>query len=112
MSNEPTVSSQHRPLKFDEVTNDAYGTEFAASCEVEEIARGVRLDGICPRCLGEMSHHEVDSYVRGVRRNATPRLKTATQVVPVLCTCKKAHDGRPKGDEGCGAYWSVEVTPR
>lgn len=27
-----------------------------------------------------------------------------------MCTCRGTHSGRPDNEEGCGAYWTVELT--
>jgi hypothetical protein len=32
-------------------------------------------------------------------------------VVPMICTCKGVHPGRPEGQYVCGAYWTVRLRP-
>lgn len=97
---------------FAEITNEQYGPIFAVGCEVSPTARGIRLSSKCPRCEGMMSYDKVEKFSKALRRGkvaSEPRAESAG-VVHVMCTCKRAHPGCPADDEGCGAYWTVEVS--
>jgi hypothetical protein len=92
-------------LPFAETTAQNYAEAFSATCELTETRRGVLLAGTCPRC-----HDPMDYLVpTGVFLGAigTPAYVRPT---PLMCTCRNPHPGRPDSDEGCGAYWTVELT--
>ena len=93
------------PLPFEIVTDDAYAAAFASTCTPHKTRRGVRLTGTCPRC-GDRMDFPVPIRVFQSPASAPPAAKTE----PVMCTCKTTHPGTPAGDEGCGAYWNVELS--
>lgn len=97
---------------FDPVTDPSYAKD--ADFEVTETPRGLRLHGDCPRCGHEMSYDYVDDYYKGVfsgGRTSKPLSSGADgeQPLRMLCTCVHKHANRPADEEGCGAYWSVEI---
>jgi hypothetical protein len=30
---------------------------------------------------------------------------------PMMCTCEDEHPNRPEGFSGCGAYWTLTISP-
>jgi hypothetical protein len=93
------------PKPFQVVTEDTYAAAFAATCTPHQTRRGVLLTGTCPRCGDQMDFPVSDGvFLRPVR--AAPAAKTE----PVMCTCSGAHPGTPPDDEGCGAYWNIELS--
>jgi hypothetical protein len=93
------------PLPFEIVTDDAYASAFAATCTPHKTRRGLLLTGTCPRC-GDRMDFPVPTRVFQNPLTAAPAAKTE----PVMCTCKNTHSGRPADDEGCGAYWNIELS--
>ena len=90
---------------FQIVTDDAYAVAFAATCTPHEIRRGVLLTGTCPRCADRMDF----PISNGVfLRPATAAPIPNTQ--ELMCTCTVAHPGAPPDEEGCGAYWNIELS--
>jgi hypothetical protein len=62
-----------------------------------------------------MAYEYVDRYYKGVFSRSTPPPDLSsgvggTRALPMLCTCVLPHPDRPADEEGCGAYWSVEVS--
>jgi hypothetical protein len=108
MTNPP--GGHNPPLPYEEATSEAYAA-FADDCDAVPTARGVRLIGRCRRCGDDMSYDTVDRFYRGGlpwrRSRGTDSAKTTLRM---LCTCKVEHPGRPEDEEGCGAYWTVEIT--
>jgi hypothetical protein len=107
------AGNSRTPKPFVMITAEHYGSTFAAGCEVSSTARGFRLSGQCPRCEDEMSYDRVMRYFKASRRGAvvaTPSRAESDGLVRVLCTCKEDHPGCPDDDQGCGAYWTVEVS--
>jgi hypothetical protein len=96
------------PLPYEEITDGAYAA-FADDCEAVPTARGVRFVGRCRRCDDEMSYDTVDKYFKGGLSWRRPRGTGGAKTVHMLCTCRVEHPGRPEDEEGCGAYWSVEI---
>lgn len=88
-------------LPFEERTDDEYSQRFVDACSVAEIRRGYLLTGPCPRCTDSMEFELPTGIFLGTGLRATD------DSLPVMCTCKGDHPGRPNGDEGCGAYWTV-----
>ncbi|SFR00013.1 hypothetical protein SAMN04488564_101991 [Lentzea waywayandensis] len=93
------------PLPFAEVTAETYAEAFSATCEPTETRRGVLLTGTCPRC-GDRMDYLVPTGVFLGASGTSARVRPT----PVMCTCNGSHEGRPDADEGCGAYWTVELT--
>jgi len=73
----------------------------------ERKQNGWEWSGRCPRCNHQASKFIADEVV-------TLAL-TATEVQPVRetyvvrCNCQEPHTDRPDGEQGCGAYWGVEI---
>lgn len=102
-----SVARPDRPqpvIKFEEVTSDEFARK-ATSFEVKVRRDGALLSGICPRCGDPMEFVHVQRVYRGSpRRN---RESNGATVIPVMCTCEGDHAGRPKDEQGCGAYWNL-----
>lgn len=95
--------------EYAEVSLATYGETFAADCEVTETSRGIRFAGKCPRCLTFMTYDWVETYTRTTHSGpSAPAVGDGEQAV-ILCTCTKSHEGTPPDEEGCGAYWRMEV---
>jgi hypothetical protein len=92
------------PQPFEEITDEVYADAFSTTCEVTETRRGVLLTGICPRC-GDRMHFPVPTKVFLNTTAAAPSPPTK-----MMCTCRIVHPGCPADDEGCGAYWNVELS--
>jgi hypothetical protein len=92
-------------VPFEEVTETTYADAFAATCTVTELRRGVELAGICPRCGDKM---DFPVPTRSFLNTAAAALSATPMAV--MCTCKIDHPGCPAGDEGCGAYWNVQLS--
>ncbi|RZU53289.1 hypothetical protein EV385_5199 [Krasilnikovia cinnamomea] len=92
------------PLPFAKVPADTYAAAFSATCEPTETRRGVLLTGTCPRCGDRMDYLVPTGVFLVFPGGSGPR------PTPVMCTCRAEHPGRPDDDEGCGAYWTVELT--
>ena len=90
------------PVPFEETTADDYSQRFADGCTPTETRRGVLLRGPCPRCADEMEFNLITGVFLG--SDAPGR---SGDWLPVLCTCRGTHPGRPTDEEGCGAYWNV-----
>ena len=93
------------PLPFAEVHEDSYAEAFSATCESTETRRGVLLTGTGPRCGDRMDYLVPTGVFLG-----TGGAPARERSIPVMCTCRGRHPGRPDADEGCGAYWMVELT--
>jgi hypothetical protein len=89
------------PLPFQVITEDDYAQTFVDACTPTQIRRGVLLTGPCPRCQDPMEYE----LSTGIFLGGAPG--GPGDVLPVMCTCSATHPGRPGGDEGCGAYWTV-----
>jgi hypothetical protein len=93
-------------LTYQEVTDPAFAGA-AAAFHVLPVPGGVVFRGPCPRCGDAMEFpHVTQTYRLGRRRRGSGRL---SGTVPMICTCRSAHPGRPDGEDGCGAYWNVTV---
>ncbi|SBT40920.1 hypothetical protein [Micromonospora narathiwatensis] len=91
------------PVPFAETTDDSYAEKFAANCKTRDTRRGVELIGTCPRCDHEIGLPLPD---RVFLNSGTP---SASKYTPVLCNCNGDHADRPVGEEGCGAYWNLNL---
>src|SRR5262245_38185770 len=94
------------PVSFEEITDTTYADTFAATCKVSETRRGLLLAGICPRCSDEMDF----PVPTGIFLKSVTLASSRTTTTPVMCTCLSEHAGRPPDDEGCGAYWNIELS--
>jgi hypothetical protein len=81
---------------------------------------GVILRGPCPRCRDLMEFLRVTRSVKATfwrRERSRPRGEDGSRprrdpsVVPMICTCNGVHPGRPEGEYGCGAYWTITLRP-
>jgi hypothetical protein len=65
------------------------------------------LQGECPRCAALIDIPVLDPVLGG-NRTASPGAPSSEDgAVPLLCTCREPHPGRPDEAVGCGAYWSM-----
>lgn len=94
-----------KPMLFNIVTEDGYASAFAKACTALQTRRGVLLTGTCPRC-GDRMDFPVPTRIFQRPVTATP----SASPEPVMCTCEVTHTGTPVGEEGCGAYWTVELS--
>lgn len=90
-------------VPFEVMTSRAFAARAAAEFEVEElrdgsIVEGYRLSGPCPRCEDPM---EFNVPLVLYRLDAD----TVDEPLVMFCRCERAH---LEGEQGCGAYWSVE----
>lgn len=92
------------PLPFKKLTADTYAATFASTCTPRQTRRGLLLTGTCPRC-GDRMDFPVPTGIFLRPASAVP----VDRSEPVMCTCAIAHPGTPQDDEGCGAYWNVEI---
>ncbi|MER7764038.1 hypothetical protein [Streptomyces sp. NPDC097619] len=91
-------------LPYLEVTDAAYAPAYVTGLRRDDTADGAVLTGTCPRCGCAFAF----TYTRRVFRHPRPRSgRVDGATVPVLCVCGSPHEGRPEGEEGCGAYWNV-----
>ena len=93
------------PKPFEAVTGDTYAAAFASTCTPHQTRRGVLLTGTCPRCEDRMDFQVSDGVFLRPMSAAS-----AAKTEPVMCTCRITHPGTPAGDEGCGAYWNIELS--
>jgi hypothetical protein len=97
------TSQTPTPRRFEEITEHSYADKFARTCDSTETRRGYLLTGTCPRC-----DHPMGFLVpTEILLNSTPAAPRPTKM---MCTCEGEHPGRPPDDEGCGAYWNVELS--
>lgn len=102
---------RHDPVVFEEKTEGTYAQEFADSCETPTpMRKGYLLKGLCPRCHGDMDFPVVDTVFRSTVAPDVTVAQDASDDVPMLCRCTLPHDQRPSDDEGCGAYWNIQLT--
>lgn len=94
-----------KPLHFKIETGDAYAAAFAKTCTPRPTRRGVILTGTCPRCEDPMDFPVLTRAFQ-LPVAAVP----ATKLEPLMCTCLITHPGAPPDEEGCGAYWNVELS--
>jgi len=109
---------QKTPLPYAETTDDAYSATAAKSFTATKLAEGTLvLRGPCPRCHAVIDIPVVSSVFRGSRslggwlRAQAPRPSEDSYTEPMLCTCQDDHPDRPAGRSGCGAYWSLTISP-
>lgn len=114
-ANDPPLK-RGESLPYFEITDEAYGRLAAQSFTVEEPASGTLvLRGPCPRCETLIEIPVVNRIFRSsrtissrLRRNVTNAAETG-HVEPMMCTCQDGHAGRPEGQSGCGAYWTLTI---
>ena len=113
-----------RTLPYREMTDTTYSERVADSFAVEEPEPGTLiLRGPCPRCGAIIDIPVVDGIFRLAMRSTTgisraawgwkrkPAEGPSSHVEPMICTCEDPHPGRPDDDIGCGAYWTLTVSP-
>lgn len=98
------------PVRYEEVSEQTYGAAFAATCTATPNSRGVILDGACPRCADLMTFPHVTTVFKTGTVPGSQAPASDREEVQMLCTCSEAHPGRPKGEDGCGAYWNIRLT--
>src|SRR4026208_1118773 len=96
------------PMDYEEATADDYAEKFTQSCMSSTTRRGVLLSGTCPRCNDPMDYPIVTEIFQSSTSGSQGA--TATDDTPLLCTCKVTHPKRPADEEGCGAYWNIQLT--
>ena len=115
-SNPPT--GQDAPLPYTEITAETFAESAAKDFTVTELARGTLvLRGPCPRCRAFIEIPVVSSIFRSSRslgswpRARAPKAREASHKEPMMCTCEDDHPNRPEGRSGCGAYWTLTISP-
>ncbi|MFJ1897061.1 MULTISPECIES: hypothetical protein [unclassified Streptomyces] len=105
----PTAPPRTPDLAYEEVTEPGYPAAYTACLRIEPTGDGAVLTGICPRCRCTMVYTWTRSVVRAASRTRRGRTGTGLVAVPVLCVCVTGHPGRPDDEEGCGAYWNIQL---
>jgi hypothetical protein len=107
----------HQALPYAEKTDPEYAKRAAKEMTISTPTPGVDLlSGPCPQCRGEMRVLLPADVVKGARgidwfRPRPAPAATEAEPVPIICECGLDHPGRPEGEDGCGAYWSLILTP-
>lgn len=109
---------QHAPVRYAETTDDKYSEDAAQMFEPIQVAKGTLiLRGPCPRCRAVIEIPVVNSIFRSSRmlsgrlRGPKAGSSQAAYIEPMLCNCQYEHRDRPDGRSGCGAYWTLTITP-
>jgi hypothetical protein len=99
------------PLAYTETTASEFSEIAASSFAAERMRTGiVMLHGRCPRCASAIAVPIFESVFRlGRKRSRRRTAPTEPMYHTVVCTCDEDHPGRPAGQLGCGAYWTVEL---
>ena len=93
------------PHPFEEITDPGYAAAHHAGLRVEGTRHEAVLSGVCPRCEHPFQYvHPLTGF-----RVPWPSPSRDTFSVQVACVCTGEHPGRPDDDEGCGAYWILEL---
>jgi hypothetical protein len=106
------VPAQGEP-PFESITKPEYSARFGSDdAQAVETRESIVVSGRCPRCDHEISF----DFSKRVYKGWLPRLgRTSKPVVrkslSMMCTCVMDHRSRPADQEGCGAYWCIEVLP-
>lgn len=116
MSTGETTNRPHNLLPYQELTDPSYAEIAARRFTVVHVsADTIVLRGSCPRCDAGLEVPLPGTIFRrqrsilGIgRRPTTPA--TGDAVEPMICTCIGEHPHRPEGLEGCGAYWTLQLT--
>jgi hypothetical protein len=102
------MRDRHRAVSFAE-------REFALQpgFTVTESEEGLAVTGMCPACNGTTTYPipwGTPQGSKGVFHRA-PRPRHAGGPSTIFCLCGHLHRGRPTDspDEGCGAYWKVDL---
>lgn len=101
---------QEPPSLYEEVTATGYAEAFANACTAVPNRRGVVLMGTCPRCGHAMEYPLVTQVFQNTTLPGSHALPAPGEEHPLLCTCLEAHPERPPSEEGCGAYWNIQLT--
>ena len=109
---------QDAPLPYKAITDDTYAVDAAKSFSVTELGHGTLvLRGPCPRCRALIDIPVVSSIFRSSwsvgswLRARAPKTAEAGHKEPMMCTCEGDHPNRPEGHKGCGAYWTLTISP-
>ncbi|MFG2671760.1 hypothetical protein ACPXCP_21830 [Streptomyces sp. DT20] len=105
----PAAPPSRPALAYEEVTEPGYPVAYTACLRIEPTGDGAVLTGTCPRCRCTMVYTWTRSVVRAASRTRRRRTGTGLVAVPVLCVCVTGHPGRPDDEEGCGAYWNIQL---
>jgi hypothetical protein len=106
MSDTPSID-HHHDLDYVE-TEFSLQTTFTAAKSPE----GIEVSGTCPGCGGWTTitlERGSPQGFKGLFR--TRNVGAQPRVVTIFCVCGHMHAGRPADavDNGCGAFWSVEL---
>ncbi|WP_143465515.1 hypothetical protein [Kribbella sp. ALI-6-A] len=98
---------------FEEISDPGFaGLFISQEHRVLDTRGSVVVSGHCPRC----SHPMTFDYSKLVHKGILPRFKASKPIakgpLPMYCTCRFEHRDRPDDEEGCGAFWSLEVLPQ
>ncbi|MXM62171.1 hypothetical protein GR925_01565 [Streptomyces sp. HUCO-GS316] len=97
------MSTAHDPVSYEESSSQEYSQRAADRFELVRHARRYLVaSGPCPRCN---AHLDIPVVTEAVRRLGNGALASGATEVPMYCVCEGEHQGRPDGEEGCGAYW-------
>lgn len=106
MSDTPSID-HHRDLGYIE-------TEFQlqTTFNLTESPEGIEISGTCPGCGGTTTmtlERGSPQGFKGLFR--TRNVAAQPRIVTIFCVCGHMHAGRPTEavDNGCGAFWSVEL---
>jgi hypothetical protein len=99
---------------FDLEFAERAAASFSASVVDEDT---VSLTGPCPRCgtgmnvvvPSEMFFADRTRLLRRLLGRPGRQPSPPDQEVPMFCSCRAEHPGRPEGRTGCGAYWNLAV---
>jgi hypothetical protein len=78
-------------------------------------ARGLEISGICPGCGGRttmaLERGSPQGFKGIFRRRNVDGPPAPPRTVTIYCECGHMHTDRPAEaiDNGCGAFWSVEL---
>jgi hypothetical protein len=98
---------------FESITKPEYSARFGSKdARVVETRESIVVSGRCPRCGHEISFDFSKRVYKGRLARLGKSSKPAEQKsLSMMCTCVLDHRSRPADQEGCGAYWCIEVLP-
>ncbi|GAB3154262.1 hypothetical protein GCM10027290_48440 [Micromonospora sonneratiae] len=113
MSTSPRIE-HHRPIEYQLTDHRLQDTGFTVSPSSD--GRRIEVAGNCPGCGGHTTitwEYGLPYGHKGIfsRQNSAPTGKP-TGARTVYCDCGHVHANRPPEawDQGCGAYWQVELS--
>lgn len=98
---------------FESITKSEYSGRFGSNgAQVVETRESIVVSGRCPRCNHEISF-DFSKRVYKLRLSLLGRRSKPVEQksLSMMCTCVMDHRSRPADQEGCGAYWCIEVLP-